>query len=78
MHDSRTAVSRAHPTRLRRVSARMVSGPNVLSRGRFAPLYRRWDRERFGWDGPAARPRWTHFAAALIGAVVMLAIAGAH
>lgn len=57
----------------------MVSGPNVLREPqRWGLSHLRADRDRFGDNGPAARRRWTHFAAALIGAVALLAIAGAH
>lgn len=66
-------------TRLRNVTVGMVSGPDVLARRRhWGSLHLRWDRERFGWDGPAARPRWPHFLALTIAAVAVLAMAGAR
>lgn len=78
MHDSRKAVPLPRSGRLRPV-ARMVSGPDVLARRqRWHQLHVRGDRERFGFDGPAARTNWKHFATALICVVVMLAIAGAR
>ncbi|UYY77769.1 hypothetical protein [Sphingomonas sp. R1] len=58
--------------------ARMVSGPNVLPKARFAALHLRWDRERFGDTGPASAARWSHLVAILAGAVIALALAGAH
>lgn len=64
-------------TRLKRVTTQMVSGPDVLARRQhWCRLHMRTDRERYGWDGPAARPRWSHFAALLIGMALAIAFAG--
>ncbi|RSV44393.1 hypothetical protein CA234_02970 [Sphingomonas sp. ABOLE] len=67
-------------SRLRRVRATMVSGPDVLaSRSRWRMLHLRSDRAAFGNTGPARQgPSWTHLAAALLGAFIMLAFAGVH
>lgn len=77
MANPRKAISLPRSGRLRPV-ARMVSGPNVLPKARFAALHLRWDRERFGDTGPASAARWSHLVAILAGAVIALALAGAH
>jgi hypothetical protein len=68
-------------TRLRRVTATMVSGPDVLrAPPRWRAFFLREDRRRFGDTGPARRrPRWSHLVAAItIAVLVMLAIAGSR
>lgn len=63
-----------------RPTVSMASGPNVLREpGRWGSFFARQDRERYGNTGPARSGlNWTHLAAALIGAAIMLAIAGAR
>lgn len=78
MSDPRKAISLPPAGRLRNVSARTLSGPEMLARRRrFAALHLRADRARYGEDGPGTRLRRRHLAAMMAALILMLAIAGA-